>query len=351
VPEDPLSTVTAPARGLRSWLWQAVRLAAGLALAVVAVAIVLGRRQELAGTSNLIGRVRWEWIVLAVVLELCSLAAFAAVERTLLRAGGARIGIGPLGGIALAGNAIQNSLPGGVAWASVFAFRQFRRRGVDDVLAAWVIVAVGVVSLVSLALFAAVGVGVAGGEAASLDLVGAVAGVLGAGVVAAILLRRAGRSAAHILAAGIRRTQRVIHRPRGDAHALAHRIWSRLTAVAPDNGEWAIAGVFSLANWIFDCACLALAFEAVRAPLPLRGVVLAYGAGQLAAILPITPGGLGVVEGSLAIALVAYGENGTTAVAAVLVYRMISFWLLLPVGWAAWAALTVRARRRAGDRS
>ena len=40
---------------------------------------------------------------------------------------------------------------------------------------------------------------------------------------------------------------------------------------------------------------------AVHAPVPWRGILLAYGAGQLAVNLPVTPGGLGVVEGSLTV--------------------------------------------------
>ena len=70
-----------------------------------------------------------------------------------------------------------------------------------------------------------------------------------------------------------------------------------------------------------------------------------YGAGQLAANLPITPGGLGVVEGSLMIALVAYGGGQVSTVAAVLLYRIVSFWGFLPVGWLAWGGLTWRNRR------
>jgi hypothetical protein len=78
---------------------------------------------------------------------------------------------------------------------------------------------------------------------------------------------------------------------------------------------------------------------AVGVGVPWKGLLLAYGAGQLAANLPITPGGLGVVEGSLTIALVAFGGGETQTVAAVLLYRIISFWGELPVGWATWAAI------------
>ncbi|MDA8380050.1 MAG: YbhN family protein [Actinomycetota bacterium] len=73
---------------------------------------------------------------------------------------------------------------------------------------------------------------------------------------------------------------------------------------------------WSLGSWGLDCACLLLSFVAVGAPVPWRGLLLAYGAGQLAATLPITPGGLGVVEGSLTIAIVAYGGGEISTVAA-----------------------------------
>ena len=65
------------------------------------------------------------------------------------------------------------------------------------------------------------------------------------------------------------------------------------------------AGGWPIGSW--TARCLALSFLALGAGMPWKGLLLAYGAAQLAANLPITPGGLGVVEGSLTIALVAFG--------------------------------------------
>src|ERR1019366_2633209 len=73
--------------------------------------------------------------------------------------------------------------------------------------------------------------------------------------------------------------------------------------------------------------------------------LLAYGAGQLASNLPITPGGLGVVEGSLTVALVAYGGVEASTVAAVILYRIISFWGFLPVGWMTWGLMAISDKR------
>ena len=86
-------------------------------------------------------------------------------------------------------------------------------------------------------------------------------------------------------------------------------------------------------------------FLAVDASIPWKGLLLAYGAGQLAANLPITPGGLGVVEGSITIALVAFGGSQNSTFDAVLMYRVISFWLVLVVGWLFWGQLAYQVRK------
>jgi uncharacterized protein (TIRG00374 family) len=77
---------------------------------------------------------------------------------------------------------------------------------------------------------------------------------------------------------------------------------------------------------------------------PWEGLLLIYAAAQLAATLPITPGGLGVLEGSLTVGLVAFGGAEGSTLSAVLLYRLISFWGLLPTG--ALAYLRVRHGRR-----
>ena len=87
-----------------------------------------------------------------------------------------------------------------------------------------------------------------------------------------------------------------------------------------------------LSYWVADCGCLAFAFLAVGAPVPWQGLLLAYCAAQLAVNLPITPGGLGVVEGSLTVALVAFGGGRAPVVAAVLLYRLDQLLVAAP-GW------------------
>jgi putative heme transporter len=104
-------------------------------------------------------------------------------------------------------------------------------------------------------------------------------------------------------------------------------------------GQW--AGAFTLAalNWLADAAALALSLLALGIAIPLRGLLFAYAVSQLAASLPVTPGGIGIAEGSMALALVCAGVPAADALAATLAYRLVTFWLQLLPGGMAWLAL------------
>jgi uncharacterized protein (TIRG00374 family) len=185
------------------------------------------------------------------------------------------------------------------------------------------------------------------GAGSTLDLVETIVGI----VLVAALLVLAWLERARILprtARLVRLSQRWFRHPSPAAPAeeVIDRWLARLGAVSPSPMDWGWATATSLGIWAGDCGCLALSFLAVGAGVPWRGLLLAYSAGQLAAILPITPGGLGVVEGSLTVALVAFGGAHYTTVAAVLLYRLMSFWLVVPVGWAAWGTLALVGRSR-----
>ncbi|MCU1461645.1 MAG: hypothetical protein JWO37_1720 [Acidimicrobiales bacterium] len=323
--------------------WRITRVVVSVGAVALAAVVIAGRRDEIAGATSAFDHLHVLWVVAAVVSEALAIVSFAAVQRVLLAAGGTPVRMGPLTAITLAGNALQNSLPGGAAVASVYAFRQFRTRGADDVLAGWILVAVSLLSGVTIALIAAVGVALSAGQASANDLIGVVVATLVIAVVSAIAVRRGAVPA--IAGWAIRAGKRVTGRPKGDAQDVIDGAVDRLRTVTPTRHDWAIAGGMAMGNWIWDCGALAFAFLAVGSAVPWRGLLLAYGAGMLAANLPITPGGLGVVEGSLTIALVAYGGAQAPTVAAVLLYRIVSFWALLPIGWTAVGGLAWRNRR------
>lgn len=321
-----------------------VKYVVGLGLAALAIEQLTGHKSELSEASVALQHLRWGWVVLGVVAEAGSFLAFAQLQRRLLRAGGTDVALRSMAAITLAANSIANSLPAGSVIAPVYSFRQFRRRGADKAVAGWSVAATFVVASVTLTVVAAVGAVVAGAEGASLDLVGVIVFILVLALAMGTIFMQK-RALAWTASAIIHMCQRLTGRPRGEHAEVLDRFIRRLTVVRLTPRQ--VAGLLrlGLANWTLDCSCLAMSFLAVGAAVPWKGLLLAYGAGQLAANLPITPGGLGVVEGSLTIALVAYGGGAASTVVAVLLYRVVSFWLALPTGWGAWAWLAWTGRR------
>jgi uncharacterized protein (TIRG00374 family) len=94
----------------------------------------------------------------------------------------------------------------------------------------------------------------------------------------------------------------------------------------------------SLGYWAFDNLVLWACFHAFGVHVPLTVVLMGYLIGQLGGLLPI-PGGLGGVEGGLVGTLIVYGVSARDAVAAVLAYRVIQFWIPLLLALPAFASL------------
>jgi len=81
--------------------------------------------------------------------------------------------------------------------------------------------------------------------------------------------------------------------------------------------------------------CLAASVRALGGSLPLASIAVVYLTGSAVGSIVPTPGGLGAVEAALSAGLSAAGLPGATAVSAVLLFRTLTFWLPVPIGWAA----------------
>jgi uncharacterized protein (TIRG00374 family) len=84
-----------------------------------------------------------------------------------------------------------------------------------------------------------------------------------------------------------------------------------------------------------EIVAFALCVHAVGGPLPFLQVAAVYVGGNLVASAAPVPGGLGAVEAALTGGLSALGMGPGAAASAVLTYRLLTFWLALPIGWAA----------------
>jgi uncharacterized membrane protein YbhN (UPF0104 family) len=80
---------------------------------------------------------------------------------------------------------------------------------------------------------------------------------------------------------------------------------------------------------------LAACVRALGGSLPLASIAVVYLTGSAVGSIVPTPGGLGAVEAALSAGLGAAGLPGATAVSAVLLFRTLTFWLPVPIGWGA----------------
>jgi glycosyltransferase 2 family protein len=81
--------------------------------------------------------------------------------------------------------------------------------------------------------------------------------------------------------------------------------------------------------------CLAVSVQAFGGSLPIVAVAVVYLTGSAIGSVVPTPGGIGAVEAALTAGLTAAGLTGATAISSVLLFRTVTFWLPVPLGWAA----------------
>jgi undecaprenyl-diphosphatase len=84
---------------------------------------------------------------------------------------------------------------------------------------------------------------------------------------------------------------------------------------------------------------LAASVEAVRPGPAFTSIALVYLVGSVVSSIAPTPGGIGAVEAALIAGLTSAGMSGASAVAAVILFRLATFWLPLLPGWVAFVLL------------
>lgn len=298
-----------------------------------------------AETPNLT-RLSWPWLVVMVVVEIGSFVSMWWLIRIALP----DVSWFVAGTAQLAGTAVSKTVPGGAAVGAALQFRMLAASGVRTGTAGSTMAATSIIS--TGALFA-------------LPLVALILALFGAPIPSGLSLVAWGGGFIFILLVGLGTllvtTDRPLQVVGGLVEDVAHRIADRLGRENPfrverlfderdrvkaELGErWGRALVASAGNWLLDYLVLVAALKAVGSDPRMSLVLLAYGAAAVLAMIPITPGGLGFVEAGLAGTLALAGIPASDALLATLAYRLVSYWMLLPGGLAAW----ILFRRRYGD--
>ncbi len=282
------------------------------------------------------------WFTVAVALEVGHFVCTIALQRIALRTK-AWFSVATS---QLAGNAISLVVPGGAAVGAATQFRMLATAGNDTTTAVGGLTAfslLGIAGLLALPIFVLpailAGTPIAGGleTAALLGLVGF---IFFAGFAAAVLvldgpMRWAGRV---IQAARNRWRRKAV--PMTDLPDRLVRERNRIRDVL--GRRWKAATLLSSGRLFLDFGCLLATIRATGSRPNPSLVLLAYAVAGLLALIPITPGGLGIVEAGLSGLLILAGIPGVDAVVATLAYRIISYWLPIFVGPFAYMAFRAR---------
>jgi len=314
----------------RSWAW-VWALAAG-ALAAVAAVRAPGADGDLRAAAAHLSGLRPAWLGAAVAAQGVTLAGGTAAQRQLLAAGGAWLRWRTVFGLVLASTGLARVMPAGPVTGGAWQVREYRRRGAGTGPAVWAVLAGGVTStVVTLALLLA---GAAAAGIAPIPLLACAAGLLAAGAAGLFAAPRRARALGRWLGRRPRRSRTI-----AGLAAAAAGLSCRRAGPGWAAGVLACTGTGLLA----DAGGLAACFGLAGLPVPWRGLLFAYAAGQLAGRLVPLPGGIGGVEGGMLGALTLTSTPPAAAAAAVIIYRVAGCWAVGAAGTAVAAALARRS--------
>ena len=309
-----------------------VKRAAAVAVAGAALYLVLPKLIAVFGAWPRLSTLNPVWFTVSLAAELVSFTCNFALQRLAL---GTR-GWFPVVTAGLAGNAVTNSLPGGDAAGAAVQFRMLTTAGFDTDtavggLTAFSLLEVG--GLLALPLFAlpaiVAGVPVSRGLVHTA-LLGIAAFVLYA-IFGVIVLRTDWPLAT--LGRAAQSLWNRVTRGRRPVTGLDQRLLAERDTIRAALGKnWRQAALLTAGRLGMDYGCLLAALRATGASPRPSLVLLAYAAAGIIALFPLTPGGLGIVEASLAGLLILAGVQAGYAYLATLAYRIASYWLPLLTG-------------------
>jgi len=314
-----------------------------------AAVFVLRRAGKLGTVAATFDRLHWHWLVLGVAAEAGSITALSWLQARILREGGLDVRAKDLVPVTMASNAVAQSLPAGTLFAEGYAFRQYQLLGASRVLGIWAELSAGALASAGLAAVAVAGSLVVG-PGLEFKLLPAMAFILAGALTAAQLFRYT-----RFLSRTVARASPLVGRvlPKGARQHLTAAVEAtrEMETFRPSGRVWALCLLSAATNWSLDASMLVVGLLTVGTTVPWRGVLLCYAAAQVLVELPVTPGGLGVVEGGLVELLIRFHVAAPAATAATLVYRAVSYWLLVMTGWVAALWLSLRHRRATRSRA
>jgi uncharacterized protein (TIRG00374 family) len=299
------------------------------------------------------------WIAIALGMSLLSFAAYIALLRGVMSGSPSeevrrRLDLRASYQITLAGLAATRLFSAGGAGGIALTYWALRRAGMSrrdtgGRMVAFLVLlyTIYLLAVVVCGIFLRVGL-FPGPSPVGMTIVAA--SIAGAGLIALFLVSLIPSDFEHVIAGWAEGHRRV---------GLARRLASVPATIAdgtreallllrhPTRGLLAVGGAVGF--WATNIAVLWACFHAFGESVPTAVLVQGFFVGMAANLLPFFPGGVGSVDAGMIAAFLAFGEPSSAVFASVLIYRVIAFWLPIPIGAVAYLQLRRTVARWRGE--
>lgn len=280
-------------------------------------------------------------LLLGVGLEFLALLCYSLLTRAALGPEGEKLTVMRLFRIQLSTKALGSIMPAGSAASSALGYRLLTLSGVHGPDAGFALATAGIGSAVVLNLILWFGLII------SVPFRG-VNALYGFAAIVGIILMLVASALIFGLVEGQGRAERAVRwlarHIRLDADRVSEvirHLGNRLEGLIADRQLLIRVVAWASANWLFDMAAVYVFLRAFGGNLAIDGLIVAFGLANVMAVVPITPGGLGIIEGIYIPTIVGFGLSRSTATVGILAYRLAQFWLPIVIGAGCYLSLRV----------
>ena len=290
------------------------------------------------GFATIIPGVRRSW---GELRNVAALYAYSLLTKAALGDAGHELSTFRLFRIQMSTKALSSIVPGGSAAGSALGYRLMTLSGVPGPDAGFALATAGLGSAVVLNLVFWAGLLI------SIPIRGVNPGYASAAVAGIVLMVIAGAlvvgllEGQHTAERVIRWVARRLRLNEERASAGVRQIAGRLEDLVADKGLLFRVIGWAAANWLLDIAALWVFLRAFGESTDVDAIIVAFGLVNVLAVIPITPGGLGIIDGGLPLALTGFGLTKAVAVLGTATYRLAQYFFPIVLGGMLYASLRV----------
>jgi putative heme transporter len=307
-------------------------------LAVVLYFLVLPQTPAFRAAASDLRSVEPVFLLMGFALVMASIACYSGLTRSALGED-ERVSHLTMFCIQLATRSVTNVVPGGSAAGSALGFRLLTSAGVGGPAAGFALAtaALGSAVVLNVVFWFGLMVSIPVRGVNPLYALGALAGVLIMVIVAVLCIG---------LIDGSGRAERAVRWVAGKLRLdpdrwanVLREVGQRVSELVADRSLLRRVVGWSLGQWLFDMAALWVFLRAFGHSLDVDALIVAFGLANILAAIPITPGGLGVVEAVYLTTLVGFGVPSREATLGVASYRIAQYFFPIVLGALAYLSL------------